>query len=168
MMNLLTCLCTWSTRRTASQWCSTSTAWQSARRAALSGDAIPIDACWCGSHRRRPNKVWPKSLEKRPSREMIQLDCNRLARYRPNRASNSVHDPAIMALPNDPELVTLKSLYDDADKSYTAALAATAKARRKKHLARQQLYDYIFERGYCWVCELPLPECKCTGSRRRP
>jgi hypothetical protein len=79
-----------------------------------------------------------------------------------------VHDPAIMALPNDPELVTLKSLYDDADKSYTAALAATAKARRKKHLARRQLYDYIFERGYCWVCELPLPECNCKGRRIRP
>jgi hypothetical protein len=63
-----------------------------------------------------------------------------------------------MALPVDPKITKLQHLYHDADASYIAALAATYEARGKKHHARQQLFAYIRDLGYCPRCELPLSE----------
>jgi hypothetical protein len=72
-----------------------------------------------------------------------------------------------MALPVDPKLADLKALYQRADASYTASLAATQQARGKKARARKALFEHIGELGYCPRCELPLGECQCKRRAGR-
>ena len=64
-----------------------------------------------------------------------------------------------MALPVDPKLAKLKIRYERADAAHTAAQFAEFESRDRMDDARQRLFDYIRELGFCPRCELRLNEC---------
>jgi hypothetical protein len=69
-----------------------------------------------------------------------------------------------MSLPFDPKLGNLKISYERAVVAHKTAQTLEQEARLKENEARNHLYAYIRELGYCPHCELLLRHCLGHGK----